>query len=226
MKITIFGSCRQVPINKYYSLTDIQEHLTYPHYTKEIIQAIQFCKNESNVPLEDTKYCFRTGILNNKVIHNQDELINQFNNTDIFLVEIASKINYKWRNYYLHHICTESKYNFPFRNDINIYDATDKEIEDDILEIKKLLDPKPFIIISHISTYEGSKRDKLCTLLEHITSKHNIPFYNPSNLLKSGYTKESLFVSERVLSHYTKFGESIIADKYKELIDDIMNKHK
>ena len=49
MKITIFGSCRQQALGKYYSTTSIQESLTYPHYTKEIIQAIEYCKGISKI---------------------------------------------------------------------------------------------------------------------------------------------------------------------------------
>ena len=53
MKITIFGSCRQV-IEQEFVISKIQEELTYPHYSKEIIQAIEFCKGISNIPEDIT----------------------------------------------------------------------------------------------------------------------------------------------------------------------------
>jgi len=47
MKLTILGSCRQDSLYSYFDVTNIKEKLTYPHYSKEIIQAIEFCKNIS-----------------------------------------------------------------------------------------------------------------------------------------------------------------------------------
>ena len=43
MRITVLGSCRQHSLQNKYSLTSIQEELSYPHYTKEILEVI---KNE------------------------------------------------------------------------------------------------------------------------------------------------------------------------------------
>ena len=42
--ITILGSCRQESLYKNYNITSIQKNISYPHYTKEIIQAIEYCK--------------------------------------------------------------------------------------------------------------------------------------------------------------------------------------
>ena len=70
MKISIFGSCRQYPLKKYFNTTSFQDDLTYPHYTKEIIQAIEYCNGTSQLNQSDTMYCFRTGILNNCEINN------------------------------------------------------------------------------------------------------------------------------------------------------------
>lgn len=44
MKITVLGSCRQYSLREDYSVTNIQEDISYPHYTKEILQVINFCK--------------------------------------------------------------------------------------------------------------------------------------------------------------------------------------
>ena len=67
MKITIFGSCRQ---HSLYSIpgievTGIQENISYPHYTKEILEVIKFCK-EGHVLPEETLNTFRTPALLNK----------------------------------------------------------------------------------------------------------------------------------------------------------------
>ena len=44
MKITILGSCIQHSLKNKYNITDIQEKLSYPHYTKEILEVIKYCK--------------------------------------------------------------------------------------------------------------------------------------------------------------------------------------
>ena len=209
-KISIFGSCRQYSIKDYYEITNIQENLTYPHYSNEIIQAIKYCKYENYIKNNNTKYCFRTGLLLNKNI--DFNFKKEFENTDIFVIEIASRISYKWNNLYLHHIAIDNKYNFPYINDVEIVDETDEEIENNILLIKNLLHPKKIIIISHFCTYNYGKRYELIKLLENITQKYNIPFYNPSILLQK-YSKEQLFVDEKVISHYTEFGMKIIKEE-------------
>lgn len=218
MKITIFGSCRQYPIKDEYEVTNIQEFLTYPHYSNEILQAINYCKFDNYIDVNHTKYCFRNGLLFNQNIDYNFK--KDFENTDIFILEIASRISYKWNDIYLHHISTDKKYNFPYINDIKIEDETDNEIEENILSIQKLLYPKPFIIISHFCTYNHGKRFELTKLLEKITTKYNIPFLNPSILLYK-YTKDQLFVNEKNISHYTDFGKNIIKQEYIKIINNL-----
>ena len=46
MKITIFGSCRQDSLysNEKYEITKIQNDISFPHYTKEILELILLSK--------------------------------------------------------------------------------------------------------------------------------------------------------------------------------------
>ena len=44
MNITILGSCRQHTLRNKYNITNIQKQLSYPHYTKEILEVIKYCK--------------------------------------------------------------------------------------------------------------------------------------------------------------------------------------
>lgn len=218
--ITIFGSCRQYSINKQFATTSIQEGVTYPHYTKEVLQTVKFLKNIDNY--DNLNYCFRTEILNRSRF--TDEQINkfreEFDRTDVFVIEIASRIAYEYNNTYIHHIASEEKYNVPIRNDIKIRDQTDEEIENDINEIISLLSPKPIIIVSHICTYSTGKRYELTKLLQKICEKKNISFFNPSVLLEK-YSLNDLFINENVLTHYTEFGHNIVSLEYKRLIDNI-----
>ena len=113
MNITLFGSDRQQSIRNHYAVTDIQDNLTHPHNTKEIIQAITYCMGT----------------------HSRD-LQRQFENTDLFVVEITSRI----------------------------LTQTDDEIEADILTIKDLLYPKKLLIVQQRSSCDR-ELDKLCERL-------------------------------------------------------------
>ena len=218
--ITIFGSCRQDTLKDNYHITSIKEKLTYPHYTKEIIQAIEYCKGISNISLEDSRHCFRSGILNNNII-SHEQFLDEYNKTDIFVIEIASRISYKYNSLYVHHIAKDHSYTGIDINNIEVRDLTDFEIESDLLEIKRLLCPKPFLVVSHISTRSSGKRYELICLLDTLCKKHNIVFYNPSTLLET-YSEDDLFEKENVLSHYSLFGKTVISNVYKEIIDKMI----
>lgn len=215
MKISIFGSCRQHSISNHFLTTNIQEQLTYPHYTKEIIQAIDFC---NGVHYDNTQYMFRTGILQNRPIYNQEELMKEYNESDVIVVEIASRIVYKWNNIYVHHILTESEYGFDQREQIIQYIQTNDEIEQDLLKIKTLVYPKKLLVVSHIYTYNYGKRYNLVTLLEQLCLKYNIQFLSPSEYMAN---EKDVYVNESVLSHYTEKGHHIIGKLYRSIIENI-----
>lgn len=220
MNITILGSCRQQSISTYFNTTSIQNRLTYPHYTREIIQAIEYCKGINTFNNDLSRYCFRTGILDKKNITYQNELKHEFDNTDVFVIEIASRIYYKWNDVYVHHILTEHGYEFPYISDIIVGNLSDEEIEHDILKIKELLYPKRVLIVPHIYTKKNNKRYELVELLHKITNKHNIPFLDLSEIL---YDKDNslIYQNETPLHHYTEYGHSIVGYEYKKIIDKL-----
>ena len=219
MKITILGSCRQHSLRNKYDITNIQEELSYPHYTKEILEVIKYCKY-NHIKNNETLNVFRTPILNLK-IPNFTKLNNEFNLTNLFILEIASKIKYKYNNYYVHHIATEDKYNLSIKNEICIEMQTKEEIEEDILKIKNELN-KPFIIVSHLVTRDSGERYNLAYWLEEICLKHNILFINPvKELNKKNIDMHDIFIDENVLAHYSKLGHSEILKIYSEFIKKI-----
>jgi hypothetical protein len=220
--ITIFGSCRQQPIKEYFSVSNIQDNLNYPHYTKEILQEIRYLKYK-NIPNEFTKYCFRNGLVSNcekEILDSEyDKLKEDFDKTTFFLIEIASRLSYEWNNLYMHHIAEDEQYGFHSRNNIIRKDMTDEEIEDDIIQIKNELYPKPFIIISHFSTYETGKRYELTQLLKKICEKMNIPFLNQSDIVKEHGI--NILVNEPVLAHYNEEGTRIVAKKLFDKMNEV-----
>lgn len=220
MNITILGSCRQYSIKNNYNTSSIQDRLTFPHYTKEIIQAIEYCKGVHQFDNNLTQYCFRTGILTKSNINYQKELQQEFENTDLFVLEIASRISYEWNNVYVHHILSENEYGFHDIPNIKIRDLTDIEIENDIVRIKELLYPKKILIVPHVYTRTSGKRYELVKLLEHLTTKYDIPFINPSELLKN----ETDIYEEGQAFHYSSKGNNLVEKLYKERIDTIFSK--
>jgi hypothetical protein len=222
MNITIFGSCRQNPIRKNFAVTGIQEALTYSHYTREIIQAIQFCRGESTLTEDDTRNAFRSGILNKSCLHSS-QFIGEFESTDMFVIEIASRLSYSYKEYYVHHILTEEKYGFPDADNIHIHELCDEEIEADILRIRDLLHPRPFLIASHIYTRKSGKRYDLVMLLNKLCKKHEIPFFDPSAFLEAEkYQPSQVYLQEPVLVHFTPFCQGVLANKYKEIINGLI----
>lgn len=218
--ITILGSCRQHSINNIYNCTSIQEDLTYPHYTKEILQTIKYLKYK-NLDDNEVQYTFRTPILN-KLNLNYELLKNQYNNSNLFIIEIASKIYYKYNNKFIHHIAIEDNYNLDIKNDIVVGKLSKSEIENYILEIKKELN-KPFIIISHLVTREYGDRYELKIWLEDICLKNNILFIDPiKELRKKNYNIDELFLDEKILAHYNDNGHNIIKNIYKEYIEKLI----
>ena len=224
MIITILGSCRQESLYKKYNVTNIKELISYPHYTKEILEVINYCKY-GNIEDNYTKYIFRTPMITNIPIKYSEEIKKEFEKTELFIIEIASKKYYKYNNRYVHHILKD--HNILEKNkDIEINDLSDEEIENDIIKIKQELN-KPIIIVSHISTYKNSKRDDLVILLEKICLKYNIPFINPiKELNKKGYDITEL-TKNNDINHYNDLGHEKILEVYSDFINNILkNKEK
>jgi hypothetical protein len=103
---------------------------------------------------------------------------------------------------------------------------TDEEIEEDIIQIRNELYPKPFIVISHFATYTRGKRYELIQLLQSICEKHNIPFLNQSNIIAK-YGK-GILAQEPVLAHYTSKGQVVVGkclmDKIREVMVALSNR--
>lgn len=221
MKITILGSCRQDSLYSIYNVTSIKNNISYPHYTKEMLEVIKFCKF-GHISPEKTIYTFRSAILNKKPIYFTPELKTEFEETDIYILEIASKITYMYDDIYLHHISSEDIYNTSIKNKIIQRVQTNEEIENDIITIKNMLN-KPIIIVGHIVTYNKGERYNLLMLLEEICSKYNIPFINPvKEFNKMGYHIKDLIMNENVIAHYNNKGNELIRMIYTSYINNIM----
>jgi len=210
MSITLFGTCRINGIPNHNNLNNL---ITYTHSTKEVIQFIKLLKGEIKIPSPYNRFCFRTGIINNTNIECSNKYNELFNNSNICVIEICSKKKYIHKDFYLHHLAIDKIYGHTHRTYSEIKDnyvkeiQSDEEIENDILEIRKMLYPKKIVIISHYNSILNGdhikSRDVLINLLNHLCTKYNIPFVNPSDVL-SNFTQEQVMQTD--LGHYTKFG--------------------
>ena len=223
MYITIFGSCR---VDNLLNNNNLNNLINYTHSTKEVIQFIKFLKGELVISEPYNKLCFRTGIIENKFIHYKNDYNKLFVNTNTFVIEICSNKKYIYNNFYLHHLSVDKRFNWnkntpkDILNDFKIEKQSDEEIENDILEIQKMLYPKKIIIVSHYNSKKNNEyinsRNHLINLLDNICKKHNITFINPTYVLAI-YNQEQ--VMKENLGHYTNFG----INKFSEYMNNFLN---
>jgi len=223
--ITIFGTCRlnDIPHNNLNNL------INYTHTTKEVIQQIKFFLGDIVIPQPLDRFCFRTGIIENRSISYDPEFKRLFLDSSICIVEICSRKKYLYDGFYLHHLSVDKRFpivsaNTPeiILNNFKCSEQSDDEIENDILEIKKLIEPRKLIIASHYNSLLNGKvieyRDKLITLVKDVCKKHNIPIINQSDVLKD-YPQEEVMTND--LGHYTPLGQSKITEYIVDYIKSL-----
>ena len=220
MKIINIGSCRQDSLINHFDTNDINKEISYPHYTKEILEVINYLKF-GNLSDEETLYMFRSPMLNKTPIINKELLKKNFEMGDIFVIEVTSKKTYEYNNKYLHHIAIDTASNEEVRNNIINRNQTKEEIENDIIEIKNIL-KKPLVIVSHIITFQEGRRFELAEWLKEICFKYNITFINPvEELKKRNINLNNTFEIEDKIAHYTNYGHLEIGKIYYEIISKI-----
>lgn len=215
MLISIFGSCRQDSIAKHFKVSRVRDGLTYPHYTKEIIQAIKFIKSKGVISPKNYSV-FRNIQMGNK-IDPIEKLWKQFNKTDLFVVEISSKISYEFDGDYYHHVIIDNTERLETPNDnLNIVKRiqSDDEIREDIQLIKNLLAPKPVIFVTHFCSFETGDRVNLRNLIVREASKIKARVFDPSDLLKN-YPITKLTIKEDVINHFSEFAHEVLAGRYQ-----------
>ena len=234
--VTLFGTCR---INNIANHTNLNNLINYSHSTKEVIQFIRFLKGELIIPIPYNKLCFRTALCENKYIDYNDAYNKLFIDSDIFVIEICSRKKYIHNGYYMHHLPFDKLWhemdnyknthiidNTPrdILENVTIEKQSDEEIENDILEIQKMLYPKKIIIVSHYNSKLNGEyihpRNNLIQLLDTICKKYDIPFINPT-LVLSNYSQEEVMTSD--LGHFTDLGMSEVSKYVNDyLVDSVL----
>ena len=220
MKITALGSSKLSYIYNNFDCTKINEYVFYPKYTKEFIQVINFCKF-GDLSLEETLFTFRKSILFKTPILHTEELKNEFEDTDLFILEITSNYCYLYNNIYVHHIAIDDQYKISIKDKIKILVQTEDEIEKDIMYIKKILN-RPIIIICE--TVNDGEKNELKSYLKKICEKNLICFIDPmKEFKKKNININNLFLGENTLNNYTDLGHEKIGIIYREYIDQFNN---
>lgn len=223
--ITTFGSCR---IDGIKGNNNLNNSISYLHNTKEMIQMIKILKKEIVLEEPYNILCFRTGILNNKPINITEEYVEKFKNSKIILLEICSIKKYIHNNYYLHHnsVVSATIDRKPHPNtpkhiieNFIMMEQNYNELEDDILQLKEMLNDKHMIIVTHYNArLHGNylkSRDILIKNLENICKKYNIFYINPTDILKN-YNENDIIKED--LGHYTDKGKYEIIKYIEEFI--------
>lgn len=226
--MTILGGSRQESIKAWAATSCIRDELNYPHYSKEILQQVRFLKHRHAVVAEDdTRCCFRDGLLSRCQLPVDDakyaRLKADFDRTTFFLVEIASRKAYVWdaKQLYLHHIAEDPQYGFP-GGTITVRDLTDAEIEDDLVELRKELHPRPLLVLSHVATYERGARYELACLLRTICDRLGIPFLDQGEIVRRHGEAASMLLPEPVLAHYTPLGHAVVGQKLAQAMASVV----
>jgi hypothetical protein len=154
-----------------------------------------------------------------------EDFINDFNTTDFFVIEIASKNSYKYKENYVHHILIEPKYGFNDIQNIVKTKQSDIEIEEDLMRIRELFYPKPFLVVCNIYTFTEGDRYDLIMLLKTLTKKMDINFLDPSDILSQHDPNQIYDLSENGLHHFTSIGHDLISQEYKKLITYYYDKY-
>ena len=225
--VTVLGSCRQDSIYEEFKVTKIRDHITYPHYTKEILQLINYCGFGSpDRKIEIPKFVFRNNVLAIPVLGRR-KAYKQFKKTDIFLVEIASLLEYKYGKHYLHHEIYDNwggvqnlqiKKEIVFEN-IEVQKQPLNELKADMLMIAQSLGKEKVIFATHLSTRDSGTRADLVESIKSICREYEFDYFDPKILLEN-YSIEEIAVNEEVLSHFSDLGHKALQQRYRNIILD------
>jgi len=215
--ITILGSCRQDSLYKKYKITSIKNHLSYPHYSKEVLQVLNYCLFDNLTPKQTM--IFRSPILSNRPIQN-NPFLNEIKKSNIIFIEIASKKYYKYKNLYCHHIMYDNNNYNKNKNEIETGILEDKEIIDDLNKIVELLYLKKIIFVGHLVTRKEGDRYDLLILIKNFCLKNSILFIDPmEELLKNNLSVNDVIEDPTThFAHYTKKGHEEILKIYEKYI--------
>lgn len=216
--VTVFGSCRQDSVSAVSPTTAIRDGLTYPHYSKEVLQAIRFVADISE-PRPTSLAAFRNTQIGERLVSRR-RLHRQFLATDVFIVEIASRLAYEVAGDYWHHHAIDSGSMSEFSDgELRKRRQDDSEVLGDLFAISELLSPKPVVFVTHICTRSEGDRAQLRNLVVEFCHANGAAVIDPVASL--GEPIDSLVQPELVLAHFTEQGHARMAEIYGQVIRSV-----
>lgn len=216
MNITIFGCCRQDPLYKLYDITPIRNRLTYTHYGQEILQAISFCKNPTDEKIKNS-FMFRSFILNPKK-RPKINWTRHFYNTDLFVVELASRKSHFLNGVWLHEAYRDPSYAFSTPDAVVIEEANADKINQMVTRIIEELRPKKVMFVTHVYTHECQHRKVLASEIKHACAKFNVPVFDPVEQFGGQNIIKKYLLKEDIIAHYSSEGNDLLQNYYENFI--------
>lgn len=239
ISVTVFGTCRiYLPLKKLQyreliSLNNITDSniRTYVHSTQEIIQQIKLCQELIELPpLEIAQYIFTKE-------YSGQKLINNFDKTDIFFVEISTNKLAKFQGFFLKPYLVEELLNsYKFQNDLDkntdpkfssierniineviIEKLNASSVIKDMLQISSLLGNKKIIFVTHLNAKMKNGeyipgRDALIKVVETGAEKCGQLILNPTTVAENYDQSIILKNPDQDLTHYSQFFENKLAN--------------
>lgn len=219
--IVVLGSCRQDSLNKKYHVSRIKEEISYPHYTKEMIQVVSYCLN-NDISEDKTPETFRTPTLHKRPLQWKLKYSTDIEQADVVFIEIASMLTYKLEERYVHHILyDDDQHNKNTKTRVVLGESTKEELYEDIQTLQNMIQ-RPIIIVGHLVTKNSGKRYELLETLREFCLKLQIPFIDPvQELRKRHESLDNMFMQESKLAHYTDHGHACILRVYEDFMESL-----
>ena len=221
-KFTILGSCRQQALYRLSAVTSLQEKVSYPHSSKEILEMLRYCKRGGISP-EDTVRTFRTPILTQQSLHWTTEIREEIETSEIVVVEIASRRAYRYEGRYVHHILYDDpSYRLPEEEfgKICVEIVDDVTIEKDLLAIRaELGSHQQLVVVTHLVTERKGTRYELVKLLERICERQDILCIQPAEEMeRRGDSLIEYVMPEDHSTHFTEAGHEKMQEIFRDLL--------
>lgn len=213
--ICVLGCCRQDSIYWSYRVSSVRNGLGYTHYSAEALQMLQIVAGLA--PAQPTTR-FRNALVA-LPLTSLMQLRREFDETDMFIVEVASRLKYQGDgDDVYHHVAFDAPPPGLKLAGIRRVEQTDAEIESDLIKIRELVAPRPLIVVSHLVTRQDGKRAELRCGVAKMCERLQVPFID---LLSgcSGPEVGELVEDEPTIAHLTPKGHRYVHGLYQDAID-------
>ncbi|MDG1057217.1 MAG: hypothetical protein P8O83_05780 [Flavobacteriaceae bacterium] len=146
------------------------------------------------------------------------EFKRHFDNTDLFVVELASRKSHFFNGDWLHEAYRDPLYSFESPGDVVVNDASTDEINKFVTEIIHELSPKKVMFVTHVYTAECQHRKILSSEITKACARLNVPVFDPVEQFGGQDIIKNYLMPEKIVSHYNYEGKKLLQNYYEEFI--------